>query len=75
MSKCTECANYGLMKMVTSGQPFQYYGDIPCQRCSELTKEHIEFTPKTSQEKEVCWSLPAVSPVVAIQKALSELGY
>ncbi len=56
MSKCRKCTYYCLMKMVTSEQSLRYCGDIPCDRCSELKKEHNEFTPATKEITNEQWS-------------------
>ena len=40
---CKTCGHYMLYKMINSGKPFCYSGDIPCQRCSRfaaLNDEH-----------------------------------
>lgn len=41
---CTTCGHYELKKMITSGNPYGYSGDIPCLRCERFedgkTDEH-----------------------------------
>ena len=39
---CSNCVHYGIYKMITSGKPYGYAGDIPCIRCSEY-KMNSEF--------------------------------
>jgi hypothetical protein len=46
---CTSCGSYGLYKMVTSGKPFGYNGDIPCLRCRRFSFTSDQFTPAVNQ--------------------------
>ena len=41
---CKTCGHYELYKMITSGQPFGYTGDIPCRRCERYVKLNDEHT-------------------------------
>lgn len=39
---CEKCVNYSFYLMITSG-PYQYYGDVPCLRCSRYNKKQDLF--------------------------------
>ena len=45
---CKTCGHYEIKKMVTSGKPLGYSGDIPCFRCTRYndgkTDEHTNST-------------------------------
>ena len=52
---CKDCVHYGLLKMITSGDPFYYSGDIPCKRCSRFKLQtNDEFIPKNDSRS---WEL------------------
>ena len=46
---CKHCGHYELYKMVTSGKPFGYSGDIPCTHCSRFSFIRDEYTPAVNQ--------------------------
>jgi len=51
--KCNECISYELFKIISSGKPYWYTGDIPCLRCKHFyQKTNDEFKPvrKISEE-------------------------
>ena len=33
---CKTCGHYELYKMITSGKPYSYSGDVPCLRCTRF---------------------------------------
>lgn len=41
---CQTCGHYELYKMITSGRPYGYSGDIPCLRCCRFrfNDEHTD---------------------------------
>jgi hypothetical protein len=43
---CENCTHYDLYKILKSGKPFGYAGNIPCLVCSEYNEPHSEFIPK-----------------------------
>lgn len=48
---CKNCGHYDLLKMITSGEPFGYSGDIPCRRCARFRRqENDEFVPKNADK-------------------------
>ena len=44
---CKTCGHYELYKMINSGKPFGYSGDIPCIRCVHNGKND-EYTRNTT---------------------------
>ena len=49
---CSNCVHYGIYKMITSGKPYGYAGDIPCIRCSEykMNSEFVSVIDTYSEE-------------------------
>jgi len=45
ISPCKTCASYGLYKMITSGKPFGYAGEIPCNTCHHFSFKQDNYTP------------------------------
>jgi hypothetical protein len=41
---CKSCGHYELKKMVTSGQPYGYSGEIPCFTCSQYASLENKHT-------------------------------
>jgi hypothetical protein len=41
---CRTCGHYELYKMITSGRPYGYSGDIPCLRCNRFRVSNDEHT-------------------------------
>lgn len=56
---CKTCINYGIYEMITSGKPYGYGGDIPCNRCSRYRKFEDLYMPL---------SKPSVVSVPSIRK-------
>lgn len=56
MNKCKECSYYSLYKMVASGRPWQYYGDIPCDRCKHFKTTNDEFVPASKEIDKNVWN-------------------
>lgn len=46
---CKECGSYELKKMVNSGKPFGYSGEIPCLNCKRYEEKEDNYTPKTPE--------------------------
>lgn len=44
---CKTCTHYGLYKMITSGQPFGYVGEIPCTTCSRYSSMQDNYEPSS----------------------------
>jgi len=42
--KCENCGHYQLYKMLVSGEPYGYSGDIPCLRCIRFETRKDEHT-------------------------------
>ena len=49
---CKTCASYGLYKMVTSGNPYGYSGDIPCLHCCHFRVLNDQYTQITEKKLE-----------------------
>lgn len=47
--KCKTCINYSLYEMLTSGQPYGYGGDIPCESCSHYVIISDNYIPDDTQ--------------------------
>ncbi len=45
---CKTCGHYELLKMITSGKPYGYSGDIPCFRCKYYTEPRSEHTQEVN---------------------------
>ncbi|NOR27512.1 MAG: hypothetical protein GQ540_03170 [Lutibacter sp.] len=53
--KCNKCTYNSLKQMIMGGKPFQYSGDIPCQRCKHLLIENDEFVPASLEIDKNLW--------------------
>jgi superfamily II helicase len=53
---CRTCGHYELYKMITSGRPYGYSGDIPCLRCNRFRVSNDEHTASDmSQNASAIW--------------------
>lgn len=50
--KCNNCKYYGLYRMVSSGRPYQFFGDIPCLNCSRFNPYSDKFEEVTERSHE-----------------------
>lgn len=41
---CKTCGHYELMKMITSGKPYGYSGEIPCIGCKYFSTQPSRHT-------------------------------
>lgn len=48
-SSCKTCSSYHLKKMITCGQPYGYYGEIPCLRCIRYDSKEDLHTHNNNQ--------------------------
>lgn len=47
---CKNCGNYELRKMVESGKPYGYAGDVPCFRCKRYKElQDLHTCPEKEQ--------------------------
>lgn len=56
MSKCKECSYYSLYKMVISGRPYNYSGDIPCTKCKHFKTTNDEFVSASKEIDRNVWN-------------------